>query len=257
MAELSLLDAFRLCAPPVTGSSALDEARHAASVRVYDFLGQLAASMAGDRDVMEDVVASFFVKFCENGPRGARPDDPQDDERVRRWFLTCLRNERTSYYRKRTRAREVQPDDAGPGAIEGVRDKGPTPDEEILVGERLVQIQAAIVTISDRIVPDWAARMRGDSGETFKRDIEVRFRIARGLLSADAATVEAYGILTTTNRNTFDQRQSRALRRLHTAIEEHIVAETLPPSAAEALRNVHEALQRMELHLNTGEGVRP
>lgn len=247
MAELSLLEAFRQCGPPI-GDPAVDGPRREAMARLFEELQDLARRLARHGELARDAASETLIRFVQRGPLGERPGDPEHHEAVRRYLCRCLLNS-IEDIRRRGR-HEVLSD----------RDPVPTPrpqsgqDFELdamreAFGEEdglVRQLDEAASRLFQDVVPFTESQLRQAAREPFRIDVELRRQIAEGRKTIEEGVQELYGQLDRQTRNRFDQRQSRSLKRLGDGLEAYVKLERLEAAESYALRLAVQGLKERE-----------
>jgi len=238
MPEMTLVQAFRACAPLI-GDPEVDDLRREAMGVLYERLKALARSDPR----LEDAPAVVLGRIQRNGPH---TDDRFDsDGSVERYLRRALRNFRID--RERADNRHEPFDEQGPRAVASPGGRR-TPGFEAWDREHATrELERAF----DRLFVEILPVCKAGTVEA----IAIRRRVAENRATFDDCVREECGEVTKRGRDAFYQRQSRAVRDLAKAVEGFIVERGLSRWEAEALRAVLEQLKDAEAGWPIGEGA--
>lgn len=244
MAEFSLFEALRECAPTI-GDSSVDGVRLSAMTRLFEELHVLARRSGGGVAQAEDAASAVLLHLIESGPRG-KGTGPQTDDAARGYLLRCIRNEIVDAGRRKWR--EASSDS------EGLERRGQSqshPQDEIDLlkdvmretGELTLQLERASQRLFDDVVPFTTAYIREQARQDFLDAIALRCAIAEGRTTIEQCVIGTLGELNHKTRATFDKRQARALQRLGDGLEDFIQLNSVSDNEAHAMRHVLDALR--------------
>jgi len=237
MSDLTLLEAFRHCGPPVD-DPAQDRVRREAATVLYSRLTSICRRRG--RDGMEDLPATVLLRLIQSGPRhDARYDT---DEKVDFYLRRAVQNGFIDLQRRGARTGPV--DDCGVGAVVAAG----------AVGRDAVDVARASDTIAQAVASLFEKVAGTCSGPT-QAAIAVRRRVAEGQCTFDDCVREASGEVTTQSRNAFYQRQSRAMRELANAVGPFVAEQRLDEWDALALQVVLQELKDAEAGWRVEEGA--
>ena len=238
MPEMTLVQAFRACAPLV-GDPRVDDPRREAMGVLYERLKALARSDPR----LEDAPAVVLGRIQQNGPH---TDDRFDsDGSVERYLRRALKNFRIDG--ERASSRHDPFDEQGPRAVAPAGGRRTPALEAWDLAHATRELERAF----DRLFVEILPACKAGTVEA----IATRRRVAEDRATFDDCVREQCGEVTKRGRDAFYQRQSRAVRDLAKAVEGFVVERSLPQWEAEALRVVLEQVKDAEAGWPIGEGA--
>lgn len=238
---MTLLEAFRLCAPLVSDSR-VDAIRTEAGELLHKELQQLSKRVAGTREDLDDAVAVVSLRLLQAGPRGIGVSDPTCDSGVKGYLVNSLKNA--------VRDLRVPPThqslDEGTTRLSALSDSGqPDPEAGAMHLQRETEEAEARRQLFEEIVPAIASELRVDAQADFVRSIEMLRQLVEGSVTAEELVSRIYQAEPSkASFEAFYQRISRARRRLADGVERRIIAWGCPYERAVALRAVVSQLRR-------------
>jgi DNA-directed RNA polymerase specialized sigma24 family protein len=236
---MTLLEAFRILAPPVPTSTAAEQGRlEAAAVMTHGALQRLSLRVLRGHQEAEDIVQEVFCRLLQGGPRGTKAGGPASDAAVEGFLGTCLKNALRDRYRHQQRrpGSSLDDPDRRPGLEGAIGGGGEDPFDTALAAERLERLAEAEAILYGRALPD-IARTRRDPASLMQTMRDIR-DLSRGTLTMAEIVDRDQPEPTATTNNRLYQRHNRARREMLEGLTRWLEVNPLPVPMDEYVRRL-------------------